>query len=97
MKILIDVNLPPSWVEVLQGAGVEAVHWTAVGDPQAKDRDIMEWAHAHHHVICTDEYFDLTGWPTHPCRSLTEGRLCHTIQRDVYGVGDGPYRARPIG
>ena len=63
MKILIDVNLPPSWVEVLQGAGAEAVHWTAVGDPRAKDRDIMEWARGHHYIVFTHDLVLERCWP----------------------------------
>jgi hypothetical protein len=32
MKILLDMNLPPRWVEFLQHEGFEAVHWSTVGD-----------------------------------------------------------------
>ena len=38
------MNLSPDWVSVLQGAGHEAMHWFAVGAPQALDSDIA--AHA---------------------------------------------------
>lgn len=31
MKLLVDMNLSPRWVAVLVGAGVDAVHWSAVG------------------------------------------------------------------
>jgi predicted nuclease of predicted toxin-antitoxin system len=27
MKLLLDMNLTPRWVKVLQNAGFEALHW----------------------------------------------------------------------
>jgi len=39
VKILIDMNLPPSWVQVLERQGWSAIHWSTVGDPRATDRD----------------------------------------------------------
>jgi predicted nuclease of predicted toxin-antitoxin system len=44
MKLLLDMNLPPAWVPVLNAGGHEAVHWSSVGDPRARDADIMAWA-----------------------------------------------------
>lgn len=44
MKVLIDMNLSPAWVETLGEAGFEALHWSAVGDPRAPDRKILKWA-----------------------------------------------------
>lgn len=38
------MNLSPRWVDVLVRAGFDAVHWSAVGNPRATDREIM--AHA---------------------------------------------------
>ena len=38
MKLLIDMNLSPSWVEALRVMGFEAVHWSNVGDPLASAR-----------------------------------------------------------
>jgi len=43
MKLLIDMNLSPKWVEELKQGGWDAVHWSVVGDPQATDNAIMEW------------------------------------------------------
>ena len=44
MKILIDMNLPPRWVDMLAKAGIEAEHWSAIGRPDATDREIMAYA-----------------------------------------------------
>jgi predicted nuclease of predicted toxin-antitoxin system len=51
MKILLDMNLPPSWVGFLRQEGFEAVHWSEVGDPRASDSVIMTWAHDNAFVI----------------------------------------------
>jgi predicted nuclease of predicted toxin-antitoxin system len=44
LRLVIDVSLSPEWVPVLINAGFEAVHWAAIGDPAAPDREIMDWA-----------------------------------------------------
>lgn len=45
MKILIDMNLSPSWVTVFRQHGVHAEHWSSVGDPcaaiQVRTQDVM--------------------------------------------------------
>ena len=38
MKILIDTNLPPTWVSVIEEAGHTAVHWSTIGSSNAPDR-----------------------------------------------------------
>ena len=55
MKILVDMNLSPQWVAVLQRHGWEAVHWSAVGDSRASDRTVMDWANAHGCVVLTHD------------------------------------------
>ena len=55
IKLLIDMNLSPGWVEVLEQNGWPAVHWSTVGDPGATDRTIMAWAQAHQYVIFTHD------------------------------------------
>jgi predicted nuclease of predicted toxin-antitoxin system len=55
IKILIDMNLSPEWVSVLQDAGWPAVHWSAVGDPKATDRTIMDWADANGYAVFTHD------------------------------------------
>jgi len=55
MRILIDVCLSPQWVEDLQREGVDAVHWTSVGNPRAKDREIIEWARTQGCIVFTHD------------------------------------------
>jgi predicted nuclease of predicted toxin-antitoxin system len=55
MRVLIDVNLSPAWVDVLLARGIEAVHWTSVGDPSAPDETIMHYAREHRYVVFTHD------------------------------------------
>jgi len=55
MKLLIDMNLSPEWVEVLQQGGWDTVHWSSVGDPCATDSTIMEWARTNGYVVFTHD------------------------------------------
>ena len=53
MKFLIDMNLPPEWVNVFEEHGWHAVHWQEVGDPRASDKSIMAWARQNGYVVFT--------------------------------------------
>jgi len=55
VKILIDMNLSPDWVSVLQGGGFDAIHWSGVGDACAKDAVIMEYARTNGFVVLTHD------------------------------------------
>lgn len=55
MKIAIDMNLSPTWVEYLQPAGIEAQHWSLLGDSRALDRVIMAYAREHGFVVFTHD------------------------------------------
>lgn len=55
MKLLIDMNLSPDWVRFLSSAGVEAVHWSAIGKASAPDTEIMAYASAHGYVVLTQD------------------------------------------
>jgi predicted nuclease of predicted toxin-antitoxin system len=53
MKLLVDMNLSPVWVDYLAKSGIEAVHWSQVGAPDAPDSDVMRWAADHGYVVLT--------------------------------------------
>ncbi len=55
MKILIDMNLSPLWVDTLMDAGIEAVHWSTIGNPAATDRVIMSYAKTHGYAVFTND------------------------------------------
>ncbi len=55
MKILIDVNLPASWIPLLADHGHDAICWTEVGDPTAPDSEIMQWARENDHIVFTHD------------------------------------------
>src|SRR5438045_4913638 len=53
MKLLVDMNLSPSWVKYLAGAGFEALHWSEIGSGSAPDTELMAWATEHGYVVVT--------------------------------------------
>lgn len=55
MKILIDMNLSPDWVEHFRREQIESVHWSQVGDPAASDKTIIEWARTNDHFLLTHD------------------------------------------
>ena len=55
IKVLVDVNLSPAWTEMLATKGIEAVHWTAVGDPRAPDDELLRYAREHGYVVLTHD------------------------------------------
>jgi predicted nuclease of predicted toxin-antitoxin system len=55
MKLLLDMNLSPDWVQTLTALGWEAVHWNSIGNPRAPDREIMDWAAVNSHVVVTHD------------------------------------------
>ena len=55
MKLVVDMNLSPLWVRLLSDAGVQAVHWSAVGPLNAPDSEIMAYALANDHVVLTHD------------------------------------------
>lgn len=51
MKVLVDMNLSPSWADVLAEAGFEAVHWSEIGPASATESELMSWAVENGHVV----------------------------------------------
>jgi predicted nuclease of predicted toxin-antitoxin system len=80
MKILLDMNLAPSWVVFLQEERFEAVHWSTVGDPRARDITIMEWARRGGYVVFTHDLrltttSSCSGGNVGPAEPLTRSRV----------------------
>jgi predicted nuclease of predicted toxin-antitoxin system len=55
MKILIDMNLSPEWVQEFKLHNIEAVHWSAVGKFDAPDSIIMDWAQKNEYLVFTHD------------------------------------------
>jgi predicted nuclease of predicted toxin-antitoxin system len=53
MKVLVDMNLSPGWVGFLAEAGFEAVHWSDVGEGNAPDDELMQWAVERDYIVLT--------------------------------------------
>ena len=55
MRLLVDMNLSPRWVDVLDAAGIEAAHWSTLGAANAPDPLIMAYARTHDFVVLTHD------------------------------------------
>jgi len=55
MKLLLDMNLSPAWIEVLRAEGWETTHWQEVGAVNALDVEIMKWAKAKGYCVLTHD------------------------------------------
>jgi len=92
MKILVDMNLSPAWVEFLNANGNEAVHWSGLGDHRASDALIVDWARQRGHALFTQD-LDFSalialagaGGPS-IIQIRTQGTLPEDIGQDVVNV-----------
>ena len=41
MNVLVDMNLSPDWIPLLQQHGFQAAHWSSIGARGAEDSEIM--------------------------------------------------------
>ena len=55
MNLLLDMNLSPSWIPVLESQGWTAKHWYSVGCADAPDAHIMQWAKEHGYCVVTND------------------------------------------
>ena len=55
MRLLLDMNLTPRWVEYLRGSGHDTVHWSSIGDVEAPDEDICAYARSHGYALLTND------------------------------------------
>lgn len=53
MKILVDMNLSPDWIDFLTSRDYEAVHWSKLGSAKATDFELMKWASDNGHIVLT--------------------------------------------
>ena len=55
MKILIDMNLSPLWVDFFQQNNYKAAHWSSIGHPMTPDEEIFEFAKNQNWLILTGD------------------------------------------
>ncbi len=55
MKLLVDMNLSPLWISFLAGQGIEAIHWSTIGHPDAADSEIFAFAASNGYIVFTHD------------------------------------------
>jgi predicted nuclease of predicted toxin-antitoxin system len=55
LAVLVDMNLSPRWIAVLESAGFTAVHWSDLGPVTAPDTDLMAYARRHDMIVLTND------------------------------------------
>lgn len=55
MKLLVDMNLSPRWVELFTREHIEALHWSNAGRVEALDVEVMRYAADHGFVVLTQD------------------------------------------
>ena len=55
MKLIIDMNLSPNWVQVLKEGGIEAIHWSNLGAQDSPDATILAYALEHQCIVLTHD------------------------------------------
>jgi len=56
MKLLLDMNIPVGYVDLLNQNGYDAIRWNKIGKQNAPDVEIMEYANKNNYIVVT---FDL--------------------------------------
>jgi predicted nuclease of predicted toxin-antitoxin system len=56
MRLLIDMNLTPRWVPLLEAHGHVALHWSSVGPPEAKDSQICDYSRQNNYIVLTNDF-----------------------------------------
>ncbi|HEY1122902.1 MAG TPA: DUF5615 family PIN-like protein [Haloferula sp.] len=55
MRLLVDMNLSPDWIPVLESRGWDAIHWISVGPPNAPDTDLLANARNNDRIVLTQD------------------------------------------
>lgn len=53
IRVLLDMNLSPSWADFLRRHSIECAHWVDIGPADAPDNLLMQWALQNGRVIMT--------------------------------------------
>jgi predicted nuclease of predicted toxin-antitoxin system len=55
VKILVDVNLTPTWVEFFAAHQIDSIHWSTLGDSKALDSELMAFARENAMIVFTHD------------------------------------------
>jgi predicted nuclease of predicted toxin-antitoxin system len=55
MKVLLDMNLSPDWIDYLSSNQIEAVHWSSLGVVNSTDTEIMAFADRNEYIVLTQD------------------------------------------
>jgi len=55
MRLLIDMNLTPAWVDFFAQNQLEAIHWSTIGPITELDSLIMTYAQTNGYIILTND------------------------------------------
>jgi len=53
MKLLLDMNIPLCYLELLSAKGIDSVRWSDIGACDAEDTEIMDYARTNNYIILT--------------------------------------------
>jgi predicted nuclease of predicted toxin-antitoxin system len=86
MKLIVDMNLSPRWVDLLVSAGFEAAHWSSLGAMDAPDTTIMAYAHDNDYVVLTHDLdFSAILAATHGIKPSVAQLRADDVNPDVIG------------
>lgn len=88
MRILVDMNLSPDWVETFKKHDIEAKHWLAVGNASAPDSDLISYAKEHDYLIFTSDldFGTILALGVHNSPSVLQLRNQDVLPSDVENV-----------
>jgi predicted nuclease of predicted toxin-antitoxin system len=55
MKVLLDMNMSPRLVAMLEDADIETANWASIGKADEPDHEIMAYAAANEYVVLTND------------------------------------------
>lgn len=86
MKLIVDMNLSPRWVNLLASEGFEAAHWSSLGAMDAPDTTIMAYAHDNDYVVLTHDLdFSAILAATHGIKPSVAQLRADDVSPDVIG------------
>ncbi len=85
MKILVDMNLSPSWAYFLEESGYRAVHWSSIGFANALDEQIFKFAIEHNWIILTSDldFGTILAFTNEAKPSVFQVRMEHSMPQEI--------------